>query len=70
MSAKTIEEIILEELERGPATVKGIAVRLQDRVRIQLERMRVHGSVLRDGRGGPHHEFIYKLLRSKPNDLA
>jgi hypothetical protein len=64
---RTIDGIILSALEGGPVTVNDIKKRFERRVRIRLERLRVRGIVLREGRGGDHREFTYKLLRP---DLA
>jgi hypothetical protein len=50
-------------LEDGPSTVDEIVERLKGRVRIRLNMLRTHGVVIREGRGGAHPEFTYKLLR-------
>jgi predicted ArsR family transcriptional regulator len=63
----TLDDIILKALEDGPITVKNIAERLERRVRVRLDKLRVRGVVVREGRGGAHREFTYKLLRP---DLA
>jgi hypothetical protein len=60
----TLDDILLRELEGGPATVKNITKRLETRVRIRLDRLRVRGLAIREGRGGPHREFTYRLRRS------
>ena len=60
---RTLDGFILSALEGGPVTVSDIAKRLERRVRLRLERLRVRGIVLREGRGGAHREFTYRLLR-------
>jgi hypothetical protein len=57
----------LKALEDGPATVNDILKRFERRVRIRLDKLRVRGIVLREGRGGAHREFTHRLLR---RDLA
>jgi hypothetical protein len=51
----------------GPVTVKEVAEeitkRLEAAVRTKLNRLRVRGVVMREGRGGPHRQFTYRLLR-------
>jgi hypothetical protein len=64
----TIDEIILKALEGGTVTVNDIAARFTGPVRFKLEKLRRHGAVLRDGKGGAHREFTYTLLR--PNRAA
>jgi hypothetical protein len=59
----TVDEIVLQALEGGPVTVDDIIRRLENPVRIKLEKLRVRGVVIREGRGGPHRKFTYKLLR-------
>jgi hypothetical protein len=60
----TFDDFLLKALEGGrPATVNDIAKRFARRVRIRLERLRVRGVVVREGRGGAHREFTYKLVR-------
>lgn len=34
------------------------------RVRIRLNMLRARGIMIREGRGGAHREFTYKLLRA------
>ena len=63
----TVDDILLKALEGGPVTVKDIVERFERRVRIRLDKLRVRGVVARDGRGGAHREFTYRLLRP---DLA
>jgi hypothetical protein len=63
----TLDDIILKTLEDGPAAVNDIVERLERRVRIRLDKLRVRGVVIREGRGGAHREFTYRLLRP---DLA
>ena len=49
----TFDDFLLKALEGGrPATVNDIAKRFARRVRIRLERLRVRGVVVREGRGG------------------
>jgi hypothetical protein len=59
----TVDEVILKALEGGPATVNDITKRFERLVRIKLEKLRVRGVVVREGRGGAHREFTYRLLR-------
>jgi hypothetical protein len=59
----TLDDILLKVLEDGPATVNDIVERLEGRVRIRLNMLRARGVVIREGRGGAHREFTYKLLR-------
>src|SRR5258708_4925567 len=63
----TVDETILKALEGGRVTVNAVANELAghflDRVRIKLEKLRVRGIVLREGRGGAHREYTYRLLR-------
>ena len=58
----TVDEVILKALEGGPATVNDINKRLERLVRIKLERLRVRGVVVREGTGGAHRQFTYRLL--------
>jgi hypothetical protein len=59
----TVDDILLKALEDGPVTVKDIVKRFERRVRIRLNKLRVRGVVARDGRGGAHRAFTYRLLR-------
>jgi hypothetical protein len=60
----TVDEVILKALESGnPVTVNDVLKRFADRVRMRLEKLRVRGVVVREGRGRPHREFTYKLVR-------
>jgi hypothetical protein len=59
----TLDDILLKVLEDGPATLNDIVERLEGRVRIRLNMLRSRGVVIREGRGGAHREFTYKLLR-------
>ena len=59
----TVDEVILKALEGGPATVNDITKRFERLVRIKLEKLRVRGVVVREGRGGAHRHFTYRLLR-------
>jgi DNA-binding Lrp family transcriptional regulator len=64
----TIDEVILKALEAGgPVTVEDIAKRFEPRIRLRLEKLRVRGVVIREGRGGAHRKFTYKMRRP---DLA
>jgi predicted ArsR family transcriptional regulator len=63
----TLDDIILKALEDGPITVKNIAERVERRVRVRLDKLRVRGVVVGEGRGGAHREFTYRLVRP---DLA
>jgi hypothetical protein len=58
----TVDEIVLRALERGPVTVDDIIWRLEIPVRITLEKLRVRGVVIREGRGGRHRKFTFRLL--------
>jgi hypothetical protein len=59
----TLDDLLLKALEGGPVTVKDISKRLERRVRIRVDKLRVRGMVIREGRGGAHREFTYRLLR-------
>jgi hypothetical protein len=63
----TVDEMILEALERGPVTVNDIANDISKhfigRVRLKLEKLRVRGVVIREGRGGAHRKFTYTIVR-------
>jgi hypothetical protein len=59
----TVDEVILKALEGGPATVNDITKRFERLVRIKLEKLLVRGVVVREGRGGAHRDFTYRLLR-------
>ena len=59
----TLDETFLRALGDGPVTVDDITKRLEKWVRIKLEKLRVRGVVIRDGRGGPRRKFTYRLLR-------
>ena len=59
----TVDDILLKTLEGGPATVNDILKHFERRVCIRLDKLRVRGVVVREGRGGPHREFTYRLLR-------
>jgi hypothetical protein len=63
----TVDDILLKALEGGPAAVNDIVKRFERRARIRLDKLRVRGVVTREGKGGPHREFTYRLLRP---DLA
>jgi DNA-binding transcriptional ArsR family regulator len=63
----TLDDIILKALDDGPVTVKDIVKRLERRVRVRLDKLRVRGVVVREGRGGANRQFTYRLLRP---DLA
>jgi hypothetical protein len=59
----TVDDVILKALDDGPVTVNDILERVERRVRIRLNKLRVRGIVVREGRGGSHREFTYRLLR-------
>jgi hypothetical protein len=64
----TIDDFLLKVLEDGrPTTVNDIIYQLESCVRIKLEKLRVRGIVIREGRSGPHREFTFRLVRP---DLA
>ena len=62
-AAVAFDDILLKALERGPVTVNDILKHFERRVRIRLNKLRVRSVVMREGRGGAHREFTYKLLR-------
>jgi hypothetical protein len=55
-----LEEIILKELRNGPATVRELTMRLEHRVRVRLDVLRAHQSVVREWKTG-HQTTIYRL---------
>jgi hypothetical protein len=57
------DDALLSALKRGPVTVNDILKHFERRVRIRLNKLRVRGVVMREGRGGAHRQFTYKLLR-------
>jgi hypothetical protein len=59
----TVDDILLKALEGGPATVNDILKHFEGRVRVRLDKLRVRGVVTREGRGGAHRQFTYRLLR-------
>jgi predicted ArsR family transcriptional regulator len=64
----TLDEVILRALEGGqPVTVNDVTTRfmvnVRNRVRTRLEKLRVRGVVVQEGRGGRNREFTYRLLR-------
>jgi hypothetical protein len=59
----TVDEIVLRALQGGPVTVDDIIRRIEKPARMKLAKLRVRGAVLREGRGGAHRKFSYKLLR-------
>ena len=59
----TVDEAILRALEGGPVTVSDVTKRFLSPVRIRLEKLRVRGVVVREGKGGVHREHTYQLLR-------
>jgi hypothetical protein len=60
----TIDDILLKALEGGgPVTVNDILKRYERRVRMRLDKLRVRRVVVREGRGGAHREFTYRLVR-------
>jgi hypothetical protein len=61
---KTVDEVILKALEGGhPVTVNDVTKSFTGWVRMRLEKLRVRGVVVRDGRGRSHREFTYRLVR-------
>jgi hypothetical protein len=58
----TIDEIVLKALEGGPVTVNDIVTRFTGPVRSKLEKLRRHGAVLRDGKGGRTESLLTLLL--------
>jgi hypothetical protein len=59
----TVDDILLKALEDRPVTVNDILKHFERRVRIRLNKLRVRVIVLREGKGGAHREFTYRLLR-------
>jgi predicted ArsR family transcriptional regulator len=64
----TIDEAILRALEGGqPVTVNDVTMRfmvcVRNRVRTRLEKLRVRGVVVQEGKGGRNREFTYTLIR-------
>jgi hypothetical protein len=59
----TVDEFILQALQGEAVTVRDIGKRFESHVRLRLNKLRVRGIVLREGRGGAHRKFTYKLLR-------
>jgi hypothetical protein len=60
----TVDEVILKALEGGhPVTVNDVTKCFTGSVRMRLEKLRVRGVVVREGRGRAHREFTYKLVR-------
>jgi hypothetical protein len=60
----TVDEVILNVLAGGhPVTVNDVTTRFRDRVRMRLEKLRARWVVVREGRGGSHCEFTYRLVR-------
>jgi hypothetical protein len=58
----TLDDVLRRALEGGgPVTIKDIIKRLEGPVRRKLDRLRVRGVVVREGRGGPYREFTYTL---------
>lgn len=47
----------------GRVTVNDIKKRFEPRLRIRLEKLRARGIVVREGKGGAHREFTYRLVR-------
>ena len=65
----TVDDVLLEALESGDAiTVNDVTKRFVDRVRMRLEKLRVRGVVIREGKGGAHREYTYRLVG--PDRLA
>jgi hypothetical protein len=59
----TVDDILLKALEDRPVTVNDILKHFERRVRIRLNKLRVRGVVVREGRGGARREFTYRLVR-------
>jgi hypothetical protein len=59
----TVDEFILQALQGEAVTVHDIGKRFESYVRLRLNKLRVRGIVLREGRGGSHRKFTYKLVR-------
>jgi hypothetical protein len=59
----TVDEVILRALERGPVTINDVTSRFICRVRMRLEKLRVRGIVVREGKSRAHREFTYRLVR-------
>ena len=68
----TLDDIVLKALEDGrPVTVNDvldhlkahIVRRLEAPIRDKLNRLRVRGVVVREGRGGPNRKFTYRLVK-------
>ena len=59
----TVDDILLRALEGGPVTVSDILKHFDRGVRTKLNKLHVRGVVGREGRGGPHREFTYRLPR-------
>lgn len=59
----TVDEVILRALEGGPVTVNDVTSRFIGKVRIRLNKLRVRGIVVREGKDRAHREFIYRLVR-------
>ena len=60
----TIDDFLLKVLEDGrPTTVNDIIFQLESCVRIKLEKLRVRGIVIREGRGGARREFTFRLVK-------
>jgi hypothetical protein len=58
----TIDETILRALENGSVTVEDLLRRFDKHIRTRLEKLRVRGVVMREGKGGPYRRFTYTLL--------
>jgi predicted transcriptional regulator len=63
----TLDELLMNALDHGPATVEEIAKRLERPLRLKLNKLRVRGLIVREGRGGSYREFTYRLVN---RDLA
>jgi hypothetical protein len=69
----TIDEIVLKALEGGgPVTISDIVTRFAGPVRSKLEKLRRHGAVVRDGKGGGvprvHLHPVTSKSRSRSTD--
>jgi hypothetical protein len=56
-----LDDVILEELRRGPATVSQIAEGISKRVYVALDRLVKAGKVIKHGFPGKGNEKVYSL---------
>jgi transposase len=59
----TVDDVVLKALQGGPATINDILKHFARRVRVRLEKLRVRRILTREGKGGSHREFTFKLLQ-------